>query len=159
MFRKSELINQRPAVSDLKPKNRLLWICIIALCLYISLSSQVFAQNKAKITLLVGASNSYKVSEAISEVVQIPEVANRYAFYFYTDKDLENEEIEQEIIAQSRILIVDIMHRNLAKYVLNNVNFEKTKAYGVRKGATETEKNQLEDLPARPKMGQPSLVQ
>ena len=97
MFLKSELINQRPEVSDLKTKNRLLWICIIALCLYISLPFQILAQDKEKIILLVGASNSCKVSEAISEVVQIPEVANRYDFYFYTDKDLENEEIDQEI--------------------------------------------------------------
>jgi len=140
MCRKSEPIKQRSEVRGLKPKNRLLWICIIALCLYISVSFQVLAQDKEKITLLVGASNSYKVSEAISEVVKIPEVADSYDFYFYTDKDLENEEIDQEIIAQSKILIVDIMHRNLAEYVLKNVNFEKTKAYGVRKGATETKK-------------------
>ena len=140
MCRKNKLINQRSEVRGQKSENRIKWVGTIACCLFTLVSSQVFAQNKGKITLLVGTSNSYKVSEAISEVVTIPEVADSYDFHFYTDKDLENEEIDREIVAQSKILIVDIMHRNLAEYVLKNVNFEKTKAYGVRKGATETKK-------------------
>ena len=140
MFRKSELMNQRPEVRNQKSENMIKWTLAIACCLFTLVSSQVLAQDKEKITLLVGASNSYKVSEAISEVVKISEVADSYDFHFYTDKDLASEKIDREIIAQSRILIVDIMHRNLAGYVLKNVNFEKTKAYGVRKGATETEK-------------------
>lgn len=143
MFRKSELVKQMSEVRGRKLENRLLWICIIALCLCVSLSFQAVAQDKDKITLLVGASNSYKVSQAISEVVKIPEVADSYDFHFYTDKDLANEEIDREIIAQSKILIVDIMHRNLAGYVLKNVNFEKNKGLWRAKRRNRNRKNFL----------------
>jgi len=113
---------------------------IIFLCVSSLVSSQVFAQNKGKITLLIGVSNSYKVSRAISEVVKILEVADRYDFYFYTNEDLENQKIDDQIIMESKILIVDIMYRSLVEYALKNANFEKTKVYGVRYGATKSDK-------------------
>ena len=96
-----------------------------------------FAKEKGKITLLIGVSNSYKVSEAISEVIKIPEVSDTYDFYFYTNLDLEDGKINKEIISNSKILIVDIMYRGLAEYVVKNANFEKTKVYGVRHGTVE----------------------
>jgi cobaltochelatase CobN len=128
----TELMNQRS-------ENRIKWVGTIACCLFTLVSSQVFAQNKGKITLLVGVSNSYKTSEAISDVVKIPKVDSSYDFYFYTNEDVENANIDREIITRSEILIVDTMYRNLAEYVLKNANFEKTKVYGVRHGAVKSD--------------------
>ncbi|HIE26300.1 TPA: cobaltochelatase subunit CobN [Candidatus Poribacteria bacterium] len=113
---------------------------ILVLFILATMALTSFAREKEKITLLVGESTSYKVSQAISEMFKIPEVANSYDFYFYSNKDVENLNLDREIITQSRIIIVDIMYRNLAEYVLNNVDFEKTKAYGVRSGAVKSEK-------------------
>ena len=117
-------------------------MCRFILCLFIltAIVSPAFAKEKEKITLLVGVSDSYKVSQGICDVLKISEVGNDYEFYFYSNQDVENLNVDREIITQSRIIIVDIMYRNLAEYVLKNVDFEKTKAYGVRKGATETQK-------------------
>ncbi|MBW1794942.1 MAG: cobaltochelatase subunit CobN [Deltaproteobacteria bacterium] len=112
---------------------------ITVLCLSILVSSQAFAQNKGKITLLIGASNSYKVSVAISDVVKIPEVADSYDFHFYTNKDLEEGKIDAEIIAQSKILIVDDMHREWRSYVIKNVDLKKIKVYGLCSVAKEPE--------------------
>ena len=147
MCRRNKLINQRSEVRGRKSEvggqraeNRVRWMGVLLLCVSILVSSQVFAQNKGKITLLVGASNSYKVSEAISDIVKIPEAAGSYDFYFYTNKDLEEGKIDAKIIAQSRILVVDDMHRKLADYSLKNADFEKTKVYGLCSAAKEPEK-------------------
>jgi cobaltochelatase CobN len=133
MCRNSDLVNQGSEI-------RAGWMSIVLFCVSILVSSQVFAQNKGKITLLIGVANSFKVSEAISEVIQIPEVANRYDFYFYTNQDLENRKIDEQIVKQSKIIIVDTMYRSLAEYVLKSANLEKTKVYGVRHGAKKSDK-------------------
>lgn len=99
-----------------------------------------FAGEKEKITLLMGVSSSHKVSQGIAEVLTLPVVADRYDFYFYTDKDLENKKIDNDIIAQSKIIIVDDMHRSFTKYVINNADFDKTKVYGLCSTAKEPEK-------------------
>jgi cobaltochelatase CobN len=137
MYRRNKLINQKSEVRGQWAVARARWMGILLLCVSILVSSQVFAQTKGKITLLVGASDSYKVSEAISDVVKIPEAAGSYDFYFYTNKDLEEGKIDPEIIAQSRILLVDDMHRKLADYSLKNADFEKTKVYGLCSAAKE----------------------
>ncbi len=127
-------------IKNKKLKSKIWWIGIIALCLSVFVSSRALAQNKSKITLLVGVSDSYKVTQAISELAEISDVAKSYNFHFYTDEDLENEEIDQEIIKESKIIIVHDMHLNLTKYVLKNSDFEKTKVYGLSGRAKEPQK-------------------
>ena len=140
MYRKSELINQRSEVRDRKLLNMALKTCMIALCLSMLVPSPAFAQNKDKITLLVGEFFSYKASQAISDVVKIPEVANNYNFYFYTDRDLKEGKIDAMIIAQSKIIVVNDMYRDLAEYVLKNADLKKTKVYGLCSVAKESGK-------------------
>jgi len=58
MFRKTELINQRPEVRDQKSENRVGWMGILLLCVSILVffhlvSSLAFAQKKSNITLLI----------------------------------------------------------------------------------------------------------
>ena len=137
MCQKTELIKSE--VIGQKSENAFMVICMMVLCLSIFLPSQAFAQKKSNITLLIGVSDSYKVSKAISEVVKMPEVASSYNFCFYTNEDVEDTNIDREIVTQSEIIVVDIMYRSLAEYVLKNANFEKTKVYGVH-GAVKSDK-------------------
>ena len=131
MFRKTELINQRSEVRGQKSENRVRWMGILLLCVSILVSSQAFAQKKGNITLLIHPHSSYKVSQAISDVGKIPEVADKYNIYFYTTEDLKNGKIEREIVAQSRFIIVDDMGRELRGYAIKNVDFKKIKLYGL----------------------------
>lgn len=140
MFRKSKLINQISEVRGRKSENRVMWMRMIVLCLSILVSSQAFAQKKGNITLLIHPHSSYKVSQAISDVGKIPEVANKYNIYFYATEDLKNGKIEREIVAQSKIVIVDDMGRELRGYALKNVDFKKIKLYGLCSVPKELEK-------------------
>ena len=145
MYRKSGLIIQKSEVRGRKSINRVMWVRMIVLCLSILVSfylvsSPAFAQNKGKITLLIGASNSYKVSQAISDVAKIPEAANHCDFYFYTNKDLKEGKIDAEVIAQSKIILVNDMIRELAEYSLKNADLKKTKVYSLSSVTKEPEK-------------------
>jgi cobaltochelatase CobN len=117
-----------------------MWMRMIVLCLSILVSSQAFAQKKGNITLLIHPHSSYKVSQAISDVVKIPEAANKYNIYFYTTEDLKNGKVEREIVAQSKFIIVDDMGRELRDYALKNVDFKKIKLYGLCSVPKEPEK-------------------
>ena len=108
-----------------------MWLRIILFCLSLLAATHAFAQKKGNITLLIHPHSSYKVSQAISDVGKIPEVANKYNIYFYTTDDLKNGKIEREIVAQSRFIIVDDMGRELRDYALKNVDFKKIKLYGL----------------------------
>ncbi|MEW5691705.1 MAG: cobaltochelatase subunit CobN [Candidatus Hydrogenedentota bacterium] len=102
------------------------------------------AKEKKKITLLIAGSESYKVRQAVSEVLELRTVAEDYDFYLYTNEDVNLGRVDHEIIGRSMILIVDIMYRELADYVLQNVDFRMTKVYGVRQRNGET-KNIISD--------------
>jgi cobaltochelatase CobN len=95
----------------------------------------VLAKEKEKVALLIGEPGSYKASQGISEAVKIPEVDERYDFYLYTAKDLKEEKIDNEIIAQSAIFLVDTMYPEITDYALKNANFKNTKVYSVREKA------------------------
>ncbi len=99
-----------------------------------------FAQEKEKITLLIGTSNSYKVGQAIRKVVEVPGVADNFNFYFYTDEDLRQGKVDQKVITRSRIIIINDMHNEWRTYVLKNADFRKTKVYGLIRAGMEQEK-------------------
>lgn len=140
MYRKSGLIKQRSEVRGRKLENRVMWMCMIVLCLSVLVSSLAFAQKKGNITLLIGAPISYKVSQAISDVAKIPEAANRYDFCFYSNNDLENGNIDPEIVSRSKIIIVDYRYANLKEYILKNADFGKAKVHGLCSAENKPEK-------------------
>ncbi len=140
MYRKSKLMNQRSEVRGRKSENRLMLMRMIVLFLSILVSSQAFTQNKGNITLLIGVSNSYKVSQAISQVLKVPQAAEHYDLRYYTEEDLKNGAIDPEVIGRSEIIIINDMHRSLSEYVIENANFKKTKVYGLSTVAKKLEK-------------------
>ena len=145
MCRKNEPINQISEVRDRNSENRVIWIRMIVLCLFILvsfylLSSHAFAQKKSNITLLIHPHSSYKVSQAISDLGKIPEVADKYNIYFYTTEDLKNGKIDHEIVTQSEFIIVDDMGRELRDYAIEHVDFKKIKLYGLCSVPKEPEK-------------------
>ena len=98
-------------------------------------ASQSFAQEKKNITLLVGVSNSYNVSEAISEIVRNPEINKRFIFSFFTSDEIEtfdSDKKTRETIHNSPVLLVDIMYRGLRHYVADHIDLKKTKVYSLR---------------------------
>jgi cobaltochelatase CobN len=105
----------------------------------------VLAQDKEKIALLIGESDSYTASQAISDAVKIPEVDEGCDIYLYTAKDLKEGKIDREIIAQSAVFLVDTMYPEITDYALKNADFKNTKVYSVReKGdAAKTEKGEI----------------
>ncbi len=141
MYRKNKLKAQSSKLKARETKNRAQKIWRLGICFFILMviAFPGLAKEKEKIAIVVGVSDSYKASKAISEVVKIPEAADSYNFFLYTNEDVETANINREIIAQSEIIFVDIMYRSLAEYVLKNANFEKTKVYGVR-GAIKSDK-------------------
>ncbi len=99
------------------------------------IASQSFAQEKINITLLVGVSNSYNVSEAISEVIRDPEINEKFIFSFFTSDEIETFDSDKKIrkaIKNSPILLVDIMYRGLRHYVADHIDLKKTKVYSLR---------------------------
>lgn len=119
---------------------KMIGVILSILCIRLLPASYALAAQKGKITLLMGVPRSYMVSRAISEVLEIPAVADRYEIRFYTDKDLENDTIETDIVRQPEIIIVDDMHHSLTTYVMKNVDFEKTTVYGLCSTPKEPEK-------------------
>ena len=96
-----------------------------------SISASAFAIEKKNLTLLIGVANSYKVSQAFSEVLQVPLAAERYNLRYYTPEDLENNAIDPDVINRSEIIIVNDMHLSLSDYLVAHADFEKSKVYGL----------------------------
>ena len=121
-------------------KKAVVRVPLIVLFLLVLVFSQAFAQNKGTITLLIGASNSYRVSEAIADIAKIPEAADGYSFHYYTNEDLKDGKVDHDVVAQSKIIVVNDMHREWRDYLLKNIDFEKIKVYGLSSVPKEPEK-------------------
>ena len=117
-------------------------VMIIALIVCVFSSS---ASGKDKITMLVGQGDTYKVSCAISEILKIPRALKSCDFYFYTDEDVEKERVNLNIISQSRIIIVDIMYKELESFALKYTNFPRSRVYGVRQNSSGKTVNIIQD--------------
>ena len=90
------------------------------------------ALKRQRIGIFLGVSETHKISWAISEVVKNPEIKHKYEFYYYTNKDLERGRIDLRKISESKIILVDIMHRGLTDLINKNADFDKTSVYGLR---------------------------
>jgi cobaltochelatase CobN len=140
MWRKVEHIHRGSRVSVRKAEQGTLWVGMLVLCLSLSMASQALAREKGHITLLIGVANSYKVSQAIFEVLKIPHVAECYDLRYYTEEDLKNNAIDPEVIARSEIIIINDMYRGLSDFVIRNADFKKTKVYGLSTAPRAPEK-------------------
>ena len=109
---------------------------ILGLFILACLPSPSSAEEKYKITLLTGVSNSYNVSEGIAEVIKVLESDNKTcSIRLFTNEDIEKGEIDEESregIFQSDVLLVDIMYRVLREYVSDNIVPGRIKAYSLR---------------------------
>ncbi|WP_244154339.1 cobaltochelatase subunit CobN [Desulfospira joergensenii] len=106
---------------------------IIFLCLASLLAAGMFipaAQAGQTLTMLGGSSYSYKISRAFAQVRLDPAAAD-LDLYFFTEEDLEQKAVDAKIISRSKVIILDDMHRSLLEYVLSNVDFKKTKVFGL----------------------------
>jgi cobaltochelatase CobN len=111
---------------------------IIILFFLISFILPVY--TKDNIVLIILSGNSYKVNKAINEINQNPEINDSFNFLYYTDKDIENKNIDQSTINNSKIIIVQNMSNDLEKFVLNSVDFNKNKVFGLCNTQKESKK-------------------
>ena len=114
-----------------KTKKQKIWEA--GICLFILLITVFAAPShaKEKITLLILSNHSHKAGQGITEALEIPEVALNLDIHLYTNKDLEEGKIDRDIVAQSKIIIVDDMVRGLRDYILKNADLEKSRVYGL----------------------------
>jgi len=149
MYGKDGVMKQRSEAGSRKSERGKMRMCMVVLCLSILVVSQAFAQNKGNITLLIGVANSYKVSQAISEVLKIPQVAEHYNLRYYTEEDLKDGAIDPAVIARSEIIIINDMHRSLSDFVVENADIKKTKVYGLSTAPQEPEKIKCDPMVKR----------
>ena len=53
--------------------------------------------DKKKIIMLIGAEGSLAVARVFRELKALPEISNRYAFEFYTDREIRNNKVRESI--------------------------------------------------------------
>ncbi|SDU32380.1 cobaltochelatase subunit CobN [Desulfobacula phenolica] len=107
---------------------------ILLIVAFLSLASTAFpadTRDKQTLTLLMGAAASYNVTRAISQVLEDPGISGHVTLHYYTEEDLADGKIDQEVINESGIIILDDMYRTLSEYILENANFKTTKVYGL----------------------------
>ena len=97
------------------------------------------AQAKETLTMLGGSSYSYKISRAFSQV-RLDPAAKDLALYYYTEEDLTENAIDSDVIAKSKIIILDDMYRSLRDYALAHVDFTTTKVFGLSTVANDPDK-------------------
>lgn len=110
------------------------------LLLFFFFGSAADAADKKSLTLLIGVANSYKASQALAAVREIPEAAEHYDFYYFTEADLKDDAIDKAVVERSDIIVLNDMHLSLTEYVLQHVDFKKTKVYGLSTVPREPEK-------------------
>ena len=103
---------------------------IVVACLIGLLPSLAAAQARDTITFLGGSSYSYKISGAMEKVRQDPSASQVELFYF-TEEDLDAKAIDPDILARSRVIILDDMYASLREYVLNQADFNASKVFGL----------------------------
>ena len=105
----------------------------LILFIFTSMFFSASAKEKDKITLIVGTSSA--VSQAVNELMKIPEIADSYDIQYYSYEEVTEGSIDKKDIFSSRILILNTMNSEFAKYVSDNISLSKTKPYALYKGA------------------------
>ncbi len=106
--------------------------CLVTLCLFGLMPPMLHAGTGTAdtITFLGGSSYSYKISRALETVRQYP-AAKEVELFYFTEEDLAAGAIDPEVIARSRVIILDDMYKTLRDYVLDQVDFNTTKVFGL----------------------------
>ncbi len=102
-------------------------ICILAS------TAMTAAQANEKtdtITFLGGSTYSWKISRALEQVRQNPDAATVDVRY-YTEEDLAAGRIDVDVIKKSKIVLVDDMFRTLREFAVKEVDFSRTKLFGL----------------------------
>ncbi|WP_028581804.1 cobaltochelatase subunit CobN [Desulfogranum japonicum] len=108
------------------------------------LVSAYAAQQASGITFLGGSSYSYKISKALEKVRQDP-AASQVELTYFTEEDLAANAIDPDIISRSQVIIIDDMYRSHREYVLKQVDFSKTKVFGLSTVANNPDRITADD--------------
>jgi cobaltochelatase CobN len=111
------------------------WTVVVGMALFFAPFSRVNAASHT-LTLLEGVANSYKVSQAFTQLQSDPN-ASDLALHYFNEEDLAGNAIDPDVIARSRVIIVNDMYKSLTDYVLTHVDLKTTKVYGLSTVDTE----------------------
>ena len=111
-------------------KNQLLLSALVFFVLFAA-SASATGRTKHSLILLNGAAASYNTSQAISHLLENPYVSDNVSLCYYTEEDLVAHRISPETIQNADIIILDDMYRTLVDYALEQVDFNRTKVYGL----------------------------
>jgi cobaltochelatase CobN len=121
-------------------KNNLILLSITAFFVFFTVSASAMDREKQSLILMTGAAASYNVSQAISRLLEDPQISEIASLRYYTEEDLAAHRINPGDIQDADIIILDDMYRTLVEYALEQVDFKKTKVYGLSTAPRDTEK-------------------
>ena len=99
-----------------------------AISLFILLTTPALARAQ-QISVLIIDADSYLVNKAISGF-KLPE---NISVRFFTYADITADQSAKNFIEQSKIIIVDVMMKELSEYLVKNVDIRKKRIYAIRK--------------------------
>jgi cobaltochelatase CobN len=104
--------------------------CLLITLLTLMFAGSVFPETTMakRLSLLVIDANTYLVNQAVKDL-DLPETID---VRFFTHQDLMDTPQAQQFVADSEIVIVDVMMRELSDYLIEHVDFTGKKIYAVR---------------------------
>jgi cobaltochelatase CobN len=88
--------------------------------------------EKRKVVMVIGAGDSLVVGRALKDLKSEPRLSGRYAFEFYTDREIRNQTVTADRIEDAAVVLGDFMHREIDPFLAANVQDAKTRVYSLR---------------------------
>ena len=98
--------------------SKYLFACLI----FVLLPSVTLANpDKKKVVMLIGAGDSLVVARAFKALKELPGIPDRYAFEFYTDREIRNKVVKEDHIQGASIIMGDFMHGEVEGFLVDTL--------------------------------------
>ncbi|HBN26367.1 MAG TPA: cobalt chelatase, partial [Desulfobacteraceae bacterium] len=128
-------ISRPPFVNDLFAQYFSLWmgfICIFVCVLFpLTISTVQADTGRKKIAMVIMAGDSVVVARVFKEIEQLPGIAGKYSFSFYTDREIRSNRVKKGQIQESDIVLADFMNKGIVDFLASNLK-KNSKVYSLR---------------------------
>ncbi len=128
-------ISRPPFVNDLFAQYFSLWMgfIFIFVCVLFPLTvSTVQADTgRKKIAMVIMAGDSVVVARVFKEIKQLPGIAAKYSFSFYTDREIRSNRVKKDQIQENDIVLADFMNKGIVDFLASNLK-KNSKVYSLR---------------------------
>ena len=129
-------ISRPPFVNDFFAQYFPLWmgfICIFVCVLFFLTISTVQADTgRKKIAMVIMAGDSVVVARVFKEIEQLPGIAAKYSFSFYTDREIRSNRVKKDQIQESDIVLADFMNKGIVDFLASNLKkTQRSTVFGV----------------------------